>query len=161
MMKKVIVFLTVALTVITFAGCSININVGDDQQGGGNPSNKESANVGGGNKGQNCKSTEDLDEIGKKITDFEKEVKDIGKSVDKAKAGSSRSDNIDKYSKLSSKIKKVETEIDMYDDDMELLFREGSLCKNDYRSIEKKLDMLDDDLGYFEDKIEYIYGIDD
>lgn len=159
MKKKGLLVLAMTVSLALFAGCSININLSDGQNANsqGTTSNSTTDNQ----TTENTKSSVNLDEINKTISSYEKEVNKVGDLVDNAKAGSSRQKNIDEYSKISSEIKEIENKIDIYDDDLENMYHNGSLSQSDYRDFEKKLDSLDNKLDNYEDKIELIFGVDD
>ena len=159
MKKRGLLVLVITVSLALFVGCSININLGDGQ----NPDSQSitSNSTTDNQTTENTKSSADLDEINKVISSYENEVNELDSVVNNAKAGDSRQDDIEKFSSISSKIKEVENKIDILDDDLEMMYKSGSLSQSDYRNFEKKLDRLDDTLDNYEDRIELIFGIDD
>ena len=73
------------------------------------------------------------------------------------------SDMVDAYvtKAESQEAMELERELDWYEDDMEKLYRDGSLPADEYKKLERELDLLEDKLDDAEDRLEYIFGIDD
>lgn len=69
--------------------------------------------------------------------------------------------DLEQFFDLKQECMELERELDWYEDDMERLYREGSLPRDEYRTLERQLDLLEDKLDAAEDSLEYVFGIDD
>ena len=81
--------------------------------------------------------------------------------VSSAASSGSPSEDMDQFFTLKQEEKKIDDDLDRYEDELEYLYRKGSLTRDDYRSLERELERLEDRLDAAEDTLEYIYGIDD
>lgn len=99
-------------------------------------------------------TTDTLEELTAQVAAYEEKVGSA------APAGSP-SEDMDRFFVLKQEEKKIDDDLDRYEDELEYLYRKGSLTRDDYRSLERELERLEDRLDAAEDTLEYIYGIDD
>lgn len=76
-----------------------------------------------------------------------------------APAGSAEKD-MEQFLTLKQEEKKIDDELDRHEDELEFLYRNGSLSRDDYKAQERELERLEDRLDAAEDTLEYIFGID-
>lgn len=79
--------------------------------------------------------------------------------AESAEAGSAA--DLEEFFELRQEAMELERELDWYEDDMEKLYRDGGLPADEYKKLERELDLLEDKLDDAEDRLEYIFGIDD
>lgn len=84
--------------------------------------------------------------------------------VDKADAAlpnGSVSESTEQFFALKQEEKQIDHCLDIHEDELESLYHAGSITRDDYRILERELEALEDRLDDAEDKLEYIFGIDD
>ena len=99
-------------------------------------------------------TTDTLEELTAQVAAYEEKVSSAASS-------GSPSEDMDQFFTLKQEEKKIDDDLDRYEDELEYLYRKGSLTRDDYRSLERELERLEDRLDAAEDTLEYIYGIDD
>ena len=99
-------------------------------------------------------TTDTLEELTAQVAAYEEKVSSAASS-------GSPSEDMDQFFTLKQEEKKIDDDLDRYEDEPEYLYRKGSLTRDDYRSLERELERLEDRLDAAEDTLEYIYGIDD
>ena len=70
-------------------------------------------------------------------------------------------DDMEQFLTLKQEEKKIDNDLDLHEDELEYLYRNGSLSRDEYRTLERELERLEDRLDAAEDELEYIFGIDD
>lgn len=73
----------------------------------------------------------------------------------------SRNKELEQFFSYKQEAAGIDRRLDRYEDELERLVRDGSLSRDDYRSMERELEDLEDRLDNAEDSLEYYYGIDD
>ena len=68
---------------------------------------------------------------------------------------------MEQFLTLKQEEKKIDNDLDLHEDELEYLYRNGSLSRDEYRTLERELERLEDRLDAAEDELEYIFGIDD
>lgn len=99
-------------------------------------------------------TTYTLEELTDMVTAYEE------KASAAAPAGSAEKD-MEQFLTLKQEEKKIDDELDRHEDELEFLYRNGSLSRDDYKAQERELERLEDRLDAAEDTLEYIFGIDD
>lgn len=51
--------------------------------------------------------------------------------------------------------------LDRHEDELEYLYKNNSLTREEYKKLERDLERLEDQLDDAEDQLEYLFGIDD
>ena len=62
---------------------------------------------------------------------------------------------------LKQEEKQIDDCLDRHEDELEYLYHNGSLTRDDYKKLERELERLEDKLDDAEDRLEYTFGIDD
>lgn len=65
------------------------------------------------------------------------------------------------FFELKSEGNKIEEELDYYEEELERLYREGSLTREEYRAKEREAEFLENELDQSEDTLEYAFGMKD
>ncbi len=81
--------------------------------------------------------------------------------VDTIVPASSSSESMEQFLSLKQEEKKIDDELDLHEDELERLYRQDALSRDDYKARERELERLEDRLDDAEDKLEYTFGIDD
>ncbi len=74
---------------------------------------------------------------------------------------SSSSESMEQFLTLKQEKKEIDDELDLHEDELERLYRQDALSRDDYKARERELERLEDRLDDAEDKLEYTFGIDD
>lgn len=84
--------------------------------------------------------------------------------VEKAKAASPSGDasaDMEQFFSLKQEEKQIDDKLDVHEDELEYLYRNNSLTRDEYTKMERELEQLEDKLDDVEDRLEFMYGIDD
>lgn len=81
--------------------------------------------------------------------------------ADAALPNGSVSESTEQFFALKQEEKQIDRCLDIHEDELEDLYRAGSITRDDYRLLERELEALEDRLDDAEDRLEYIFGIDD
>lgn len=141
--------------ILLLPGC--NSNQDDDKQSQ-NQSNQQN------NTTQNTNQTNDnyldiIDKIDGKTTDS---MDDLSTLVDDfvTKASSNDKSDLETFFSFKRELHKIKRRLDTYEDEIEDLYRDKTLSKEEYKQLELFLDKLEDKLDDAEDSMEDIFDID-
>lgn len=84
--------------------------------------------------------------------------------IEKANAAApngTASDNMEQFFSLKQEEKQIDAALDLHEDELENLYRQNALTRDEYKSLERELEKLEDSLDRAEDRLEYTFGIDD
>ncbi|MCM1160326.1 MAG: hypothetical protein NC412_03790 [Roseburia sp.] len=84
--------------------------------------------------------------------------------IEKAKAvtpNGTASDNMEQFFSLKQEEKQIDDALDLHEDELEKLYRQNALTRDEYKRLEQELEKLEDNLDSAEDQLEYTFGIDD
>ncbi|MCM1466860.1 MAG: hypothetical protein NC086_01835 [Alistipes sp.] len=81
--------------------------------------------------------------------------------ADAAVPGATASDNMEQFFMLKQEEKQIDNALDIHEDELENLYRQNILTREEYKSLERELEKLEDSLDGAEDRLEYVFGIDD
>lgn len=81
--------------------------------------------------------------------------------ADAAVPSGTAADDMEQFFSLKQEEKKIDDDLDLHEDELEYLYRSGSLPRDEYKTLERELEHLEDRLDAAEDKLEYTFGIDD
>lgn len=84
--------------------------------------------------------------------------------VEKAGAASPNgtdAENMESFFNLKQEEKEIDHALDLHEDELEYLYRQNTLTRDEYRKLERELEQLEDRLDQAEDDLEYLFGIDD
>lgn len=84
-------------------------------------------------------TTDTLEELTAQVAAYEEKVSS-------ATSSGSPSEDMDQFFTLKQEEKKIDDDLDRYEDELEYLYRKGSLTRDDYRSLERELERLEDRL---------------
>jgi len=71
------------------------------------------------------------------------------------------SENMDQFLVLKNEEKQIDDLLERHEDELERLYREQNLTREEYKKLERELDLLEDKLDDMKDQLEYVFGIDD
>ncbi len=69
--------------------------------------------------------------------------------------------DMEQFFALKQEGKQIDDTLDTHEDELEYLYKTGSLTREEYKQQERKLKLLEDQLDDIEDQLEYVFGIDD
>ena len=69
--------------------------------------------------------------------------------------------DMEQFFVLKQEEKQIDDTLDSHEDELEYLYKTGSLTRDDYKRLERELELLEDRLDAAEDQLEYVFGIDD
>lgn len=78
-----------------------------------------------------------------------------------ASPGGTDTENMESFFNLKQEEKEIDHALDLHEDELERLYRQDSLTRDEYRKLERELEQLEDRLDKAEDDLEYLFGIDD
>lgn len=78
-----------------------------------------------------------------------------------ASPGGTDTENMESFFNLKQEEKEIDHALDLHEDELEYLYRQDSLTRDEYRKLERELEQLEDRLDQAEDDLEYLFGIDD
>ena len=81
--------------------------------------------------------------------------------VNAATPNASASDSMDQFFTLKQEKKQIDDMLDRHEDELEYLYKNNSLTREEYKKLERDLERLEDQLDDAEDQLEYLFGIDD
>lgn len=81
--------------------------------------------------------------------------------ADSAVPSGSASEDMEQFFALKQEEKSIDDTLDLHEDELEYLYRNNQLSRDEYKTLERELDRLEDRLDAAEDKLEYTFGIDD
>lgn len=106
-------------------------------------------------------SSAGLDTTTRTIEELTDTVSAFETKVDSIVPASSSSESMEQFLTLKQEEKTIDNELDLHEDELEELYRQGTLSRDDYKARERELERLEDRLDDVEDKLEYTFGIDD
>lgn len=83
---------------------------------------------------------------------------------EKAKAAvptGSAADDMEKFFTLKQEENQIDDALDLHEDELEYLYRNNILTRDEYKKQERELEQLEDRLDNAEDRLEITFGIDD
>ncbi|MCM1388478.1 MAG: hypothetical protein NC231_14205 [Bacillus sp. (in: Bacteria)] len=83
----------------------------------------------------------------------------IAKANAAAPAGTS--DDMETFFSLKQGEKQINDLLDIHEDELERLYHQNALSRDEYKNLEWELEKLEDDLDDAEDRLERVFGIDD
>lgn len=78
-----------------------------------------------------------------------------------AAPGGTAAQDMEQFFALKQEGKQIDDTLDTHEDELEYLYKTGSLTREEYKQQERKLKLLEDQLDDIEDQLEYVFGIDD
>lgn len=78
-----------------------------------------------------------------------------------AAPGESSSENMEQFFSLKQEEKQIDDALDLHENELENLYRQNTLTRDEYRSMERELEKLEDMLDNAEDRLERTFGIND
>lgn len=78
-----------------------------------------------------------------------------------AAPGGTAAQDMEQFFALKQEGKQIDDTLDTHEDELEYLYKTGSLTREEYKQQERKLELLEDQLDDIEDQLEYVFGIDD
>jgi predicted nucleic acid-binding Zn-ribbon protein len=99
-------------------------------------------------------TTHSLEELADVITAYEEKV-------NAAAPSGNASEDMEQFMDLKQEEKTIDQDLDLHEDELEYLYRNGSLSREEYKSLERELERLEDRLDAAEDLLEYTFGMDD
>lgn len=99
-------------------------------------------------------TTYTLDELSTVVDAF------VTKVCAAAPSGTAAQD-MEQFFALKQEGKQIDDTLDTHEDELEYLYKTGSLTREEYKQQERKLELLEDQLDDIEDQLEYVFGIDD
>ena len=69
--------------------------------------------------------------------------------------------DMEQFFALKQEEKQIDDALDSHEDELEYLYKTGSLTREVYKQEERKLELLEDQLDDIEDQLEYVFGIKD
>lgn len=106
-------------------------------------------------------SSAGIDSTTRTIEELTDTVSAFETKVDSIVPASSSSESMEQFLTLKQEEKKIDDELDLHEDELEALYRQGTLSRDDYKARERELERLEDRLDDAEDKLEDTFGIDD
>ena len=92
---------------------------------------------------------------------FEKEVAAIEEKVENSAANGTYEENKASYLTIDQELERIEDKLDLFDDELEANYLDGTILAEQYREKELQLDQLENRLELAENTLEVKYGIDD
>lgn len=99
-------------------------------------------------------TTRTMEELAGLVSAFEEKVKN-------AVPSGNASEDIEQFLTLKQEEKQIDDQLDLHEDELEYLYRNNRLSRDEYRALERELERLEDRLDTAEDQMEYTFGIDD
>lgn len=69
--------------------------------------------------------------------------------------------DMEQFFAMKQEGKQIDDALDYHEDELEYLYKNGSLTREEYKKLERELKLLEDKLDDAEDQLEYRFGIDD
>lgn len=85
----------------------------------------------------------------------------FAEKVDAAKPNGTDSENLEQFFSLKQEENQIDHSLDLHEDELEDAYRNGTLTRDEYKSLERELEKLEDKLDLAEDKLELTFGIRD
>lgn len=71
------------------------------------------------------------------------------------------SEDMEQFFTLKQEENQIDDALDLHEDELEYQYRNGTLTRDEYRTLERELERLEDRLDDAEDRLELTFGIDD
>ena len=84
----------------------------------------------------------------------------VAKAVAAEPSGQTAQD-MEQFFALKQEEKQIDDALDRHEDELEYLYKKGSLTRDEYKQLDHKLELLEDQLNDIEDQLEYVFGIED
>ncbi len=84
----------------------------------------------------------------------------VAKAVSAVPSGQAAQD-MEQFFALKQEEKQIDDALDRHEDELEYLYKKGSLTRDEYKQLDHKLELLEDQLDDIEDQLEYVFGIED
>ena len=78
-----------------------------------------------------------------------------------AAPGGQAAQDMEQFFALKQEEKQIDDALGSHEDELEYLYKTGSLTREAYKQEERKLELLEDQLDDIEDQLEYVFGIED
>ena len=78
-----------------------------------------------------------------------------------AAPGGQAAQDMEQFFALKQEEKQIDDALGSHEDELEYLYKTGSLTREAYKQEERKLELLEDQLDDIEDHLEYVFGIED
>lgn len=99
-------------------------------------------------------TTYTMDELSAMVDAF------VAKAVE-AEPGGQAAQDMELFFALKQEEKQIDHALDNHEDELEYLYKKGSLTREEYKQLDHKLELLEDQLDDIEDQLEYVFGIED
>ena len=129
---------------------------GHDEERNHNPSQYDQ-NGGVSNQPDNSTAgltTYTMQELGSMVDAF-------AEKTNSAAPGGTAAADLEQFFALKQEEKQIDDLLDRHEDELEYLYKNQSLTREDYKRLERELELLEDKLDAAEDQLEYVFGIDD
>lgn len=103
---------------------------------------------------ENLTTTQTIEELTNLVEAYEEKVK---ASVPTGTAA----DDMEQFFTLKQEEDQIDNALDLHEDELEFLYRNDVLTRDEYKTQERTLEALEDRLDDAEDRLEIIFGIDD
>jgi len=88
-------------------------------------------------------------------------VDDYAEKVSAASPSGTAAENIEQFFSLKKEENEIDDALDLHEDELEYLYQNHFLTREEYKKSERELEKLEDRLDDAEDHLEYIFEIDD
>ena len=88
-------------------------------------------------------------------------VNDFTDKADAATPSGSNSEDMNQFFTLKQEEKQIDDALDRHENELEYLYRQNTITRDEYKSKERELERLEDQLDAAEDRLEITFGIDD
>ena len=88
-------------------------------------------------------------------------VDDYTEKVGAASPSGTASENLEQFFSLKKEENEIDDALDLHEDELEYLYRNNFLTREEYKKSERELEKLEDRLDDAEDHLEYTFGIND
>jgi len=121
--------------------------------------NSEHSSVSGGTSGQqsvlaDMGTTYTIEDLRSMVESFVTKANAVVPSV-------TASQDMEQFFAFKQEEKQIDDLLDQHEDELEYLYKNQSLTKDEYKRLERELDLLDDKLDVAKDQLEFVFGIDD
>lgn len=99
-------------------------------------------------------TTNTIEELTTFVTDYVEKVK-------AASPSGTASENMEQFFTLKQEEHQIDDALDLHEDELEYIYRQNALTRDEYKKLERELEQLEDQLDDAEDWLEYTFGIDD
>lgn len=148
-MKKIHLFVTVSLMILLLGGCQSTSNSGSGNSP--EPANDQTKSTPQENNNSPASTSYTMKELTSMVEDF------VNTTEENTPDGASS--DLEQFFSLKRESNQLEQYLDVYEDELEQHYRNGTITRDDYRHQERALDALEDRLDDCMDRLENTFGI--